>query len=518
MIQKLLLRINPVKLMNAIVSRSARRLAPGLALAALVLELAGCAHVTNRVQGVPLNSPSPAIPWTPPKRENLKPVPTQPAALDAQAGELIKRLTLAEAADIALQNNPATRISWNNARAAAAGYKASLGSLYPSVNVTGTYYSSKGPSYQSKPGVAEGASIVSATGTNAAVNLSFLLFDFGGRFASIEQSRQALLAADWTHNAVIQNVVLQTEAAFFGHMEARALLEANKTSLAEAEAGLNAAEERRRVGLATSADALQARTAYSEIKLAVQGTEGQVRVTKGALAAALGYPANSPFSFDLIDPGIPNASVTESVDRLVDRALAGRPDLQASRALDRESAAGVTRARSNLLPSVSFSGSAGRTWIEDVPGSTDNRSGSLLLQIPLFAGFSQQFNLSRAKAEAAAAQERTRAFEQSVILDVFSSHSDFITAGERLRTTDDLVASAAQSEEAALGRYKEGVGSILDLLSAQKSLAAARAEQINARLAWFTAFAQLAHDAGILGLHGDNPLAPASIYQEGQPR
>jgi outer membrane protein TolC len=74
--------------------------------------------------------------------------------------------------------------------------------------------------------------------------------------------------------------------------------------------------------------------------------------------------------------------------------------------------------------------------------------------------------------------------------------------------------SAILSEEAAAGRYKEGVGSILDLLSAQRALAAARAEQINARLGWFTALARLAHDTGILGIHGDNPLAPGAL----QPR
>jgi outer membrane protein len=506
-----------VKLKNAIVSRSAWRLPLVLATGVFAWGLSGCAHVTNRVQGVPLTSPSHAVPWTPPKRENLKPVESRPAAPDGRAGELIKRLTLAEAVDIALQNNPATRISWNNARAAAAGYKTTLGSLYPSVNVSGTLYSSKGQSFQSKPGTYTGSSNEPMTGYNASANLSMLLFNFGGRSALVEESRQALLAADWTHNAVIQYTVLQTEAAFFNHMEARSLLEANKTSLAEAEVVLNAAEERHRVGLATSADVLQARTAYSEIKLAVQGTEGQVRVSKGALAVTLGYPANSPFAFDLVEPGIPIAAITETVDQLVNRALAGRPDLQASRALDLESAAGVKKARSNLLPSLSLTGSAGRTWIKDLPGYNDNRSGALLLQIPIFAGLSQQFNLSRAKADAAAQQERTRAFEQSVVFDVFSSHSDFITAGERMKTTDDLVASATQSEEVTLGRYKEGVGSILDLLSSQKALAMARAEQINARLAWFIALAQLAHDAGVLGLHGDNPLAPASISPEGQP-
>jgi outer membrane protein TolC len=74
------------------------------------------------------------------------------------------------------------------------------------------------------------------------------------------------------------------------------------------------------------------------------------------------------------------------------------------------------------------------------------------------------------------------------------------------------LASARQSAEVASGQYKEGVGSILDLLSAQKSLAMARAEQINAHLGWFVSLAQLAHDVGILGLRGDIPSAPGAFF------
>ena len=502
---------------NATVSLWARRMAPLLAAGASALWMLGCAHVTHHVDGVAWTPPSPAAPWTPPKPPAEKSPAQKSASAGAEAPGEVKKLSLAEAVDIALQNNPETRISWNNARAAAAGYGSALGSLYPDADVSGTAFKSKGQDYQGGTGGYGGSPDQILTGYNASASLSLLLFNFGGRLATIEQSRQALLAADWTHNAVIQSVVLQTEEAFFNHMMARALLEANRTSLAEAEAGLNAAEERNRVGLATAADVLQARTAYSEIKLAVLGTEGQVRVSRGGLAAALGLMANAAFDFELINPGIPAATVAVSVDSLIERALAGRPDLQASRAMSRESAANVRRARSNLLPSLSAMGSFSRNWIEDVPGFNDSRYGALLLQVPIFSGFSRQFGLAAARAEAAAQKERTRAFEQSVALDVYSSHSNFITAGERLRTTDDLVASARQSEEVALGRYKEGVGSILDLLSAQKALAMARAEQINARLGWFTSLARLSHDIGILGPHGDNPLAPASISPEDQP-
>jgi outer membrane protein TolC len=201
------------------------------------------------------------------------------------------------------------------------------------------------------------------------------------------------------------------------------------------------------------------------------------------------------------------------VDQLIDRALAGRPDLQAARALALESSANVKLARSRMLPSLSAAGSAGRLWLKGVPGFNDTYSGALLLQIPVFSGFSREFDLIKAKAGADAARERTRGFEQTVVFEVYAAHSDFLTANERIKTTDDLMASASQSEEVALGRYKEGVGSILDLLSAQRALAAARAEQINARLGWFIALARLAHDAGLLGSRGENPLVPGASLQ-----
>jgi outer membrane protein TolC len=75
-----------------------------------------------------------------------------------------------------------------------------------------------------------------------------------------------------------------------------------------------------------------------------------------------------------------------------------------------------------------------------------------------------------------------------------------------VRTIRDLLASATQSEQVALGRYKAGAGSLLDLLTAQAALANARAQAIQARFSWYVALARLAHDVGILGLDGTSPL------------
>jgi len=107
-----------------------------------------------------------------------------------------------------------------------------------------------------------------------------------------------------------------------------------------------------------------------------------------------------------------------------------------------------------------------------------------------------------------ARSEQTR---QQIALQVFTAYYNLQTSTERVRTAADLLASATESESVARGRYREGVGSIVDLLIAQSALADARAQDAQARWQWRGAMAQLAHDVGVLGLRGEAlaPLGPA---------
>ncbi len=97
------------------------------------------------------------------------------------------------------------------------------------------------------------------------------------------------------------------------------------------------------------------------------------------------------------------------------------------------------------------------------------------------------------------------------------AHSDWLTAEGRIQAAEDLVAAAEQSEAVAAGRYREGAGSMLDLLTAQRALASARAEKINARLGWFTALARLSHAAGTLEKTGRISHAPEAPPLEVKP-
>ncbi len=473
----------------------------GRALASLVL-LTGCVG-TPRVSGVPGASPAPQVPWTPPARALERAgqaVDTSArAAIPPDLAERIHRLTLAEIVDIGLRNNASTRLAWANAQAAAAAYGSARGAWLPTVDGDVSAARIKTVASQGRTAVQQSVLTPSAT-------LSYLLFDFGGRSGRIEGARQQLLAAGFSHNAAIQDVVLQIQVAYFQYLATRSLLEAQRTTVAEARANLEAAEERRRVGVATIADVLQARTAASQAQLDLQTIEGNLQTTRGALALALGLPANLPEDVDSTAAEVPVAALADSVDGLIASALRGRPDLAAARSQAEAARAGIGEARANLLPSLNLSATAGRTYATTIPNGANSYNVGVGLSIPIFSGFSRQYDVRAAEFLAEAAAARSETIRQQVVFQVFSAYYALQTSTRRVRTSEDLLASAEQSSEAALARYKGGVGSILDLLAAQSALASARAQRVDARLAWSVSLAQLAHDAGVLDPQGGSTL------------
>lgn len=483
---------------------------------ALLLAVAGCAR-TPSVSGVAGTAPAPNQQWTPPPRPSraaAAPVtPRAPGAqLPADIAQRVGELTLSDIVDLALRNNPATKLSWANARAAAAAYGSSKGAYYPTVDANMGLT-------RLKTLAAQGRSAVEQTTYGPSLSLSWLLLDFGGRSGSINGARQALLAADWTHNATIQGVVLQVEQAYFEYVATRGLLAAQRTTYQEALRNLEAAQERHRVGLATVADELQARTALSQARLDVETTEGALQTTRGALAVSVGLPANTPYDISPPDTTFPVESLVDSVDTLIDRALAARPDLAAEAATVEQARARVKQLRSERLPALTVTGNGGRTYLRSLPNGGNSYTLNFGLSIPLFSGFSRAYDQAQAEAEAEAAAARYDAMEQQVVFQVFSSYYTLQTAARRVRTAADLLASAQQSEEVALGRYRAGVGTVLDLLSAQSALANARAQQVQARWVWQAALAQLAHDTGVLDSGGGSPLKLApDTTQKNPPR
>jgi outer membrane protein TolC len=131
--------------------------------------------------------------------------------------------------------------------------------------------------------------------------------------------------------------------------------------------------------------------------------------------------------------------------------------------------------------------------------------------MPVFTGFTNEYRARAADADLLAAQARAEIVRQQVTLQVVTAHTSLQTATRRVKTAQTLLDAAQQSEQVAAGRYREGVGTIVDVLVAQSSLAAARAQSIQTQWQWRQALAQLSHDVGTLGIHGEPFLSSNSI-------
>jgi outer membrane protein len=411
-------------------------------------------------------------------------------------GELLRpgaTVTLAEVVDIALANSPLTRATYRQARSEAANVRSQRGAYLPTLDASAAFSRVKQPT-------AQGQNSTPLSAYGPALSLSYLLFDFGGREAKVAEARQALLAADWRHNAMIHDVVLAVQQAYFQYLSTKALLDAAHATLTQAQASLDAANGRHDAGVATIADVLQARTALAQARLGVDTLEGQVLAARGALATAMGLPAYVPFDVGGLPAELPLDRARPAVDDLIAAGRLSRPDFAAQRALAQKAAAHVGVVRAEGLPSLSLQGSAGRNYYGGGAPDThqDNWVARVQLSVPLFHGFSHTNDLRGAREDEAAAWAQAASYEQQVVLEVWTSYYALEAATQRVRTSGALLASATQSEQVALARYKEGVGTVLELLTAQAALGSARALEIQARSDWYVAVARLAHDSGAL--------------------
>ena len=405
-------------------------------------------------------------------------------------------LSLIDAVDLALCAHPQTREAWAAARAQAAVLGSAQAAWLPTLD---------GKAQQSRV-LTQNRDYDQRT---ASLTLSWLLFDAGQRSANQANAEALLKAALATQDATVQTVLLSVVQAFYTTHATEAVVAAARESERASLESFRAADARYGVGVATPADRLQAQTALSQATLTRIRAEGEARNARGALAYALGLPANTAIQLaPTVD--LPEAAFFQrEVDTLIREAQRLRPDLQAAEAQLRAAEASVDLARAQGMPTVSLG--AGPSW-QDLGGAV-TRGGNvgLTLNVPLFTGFDRTYRVRAASAQAdvrAAQRDRLR---QQVALDVWKAYQSLNTATQSLQTTADLLASARQSEQVALGRYKAGVGTGLDLLAAQSALASARQQRIQAELDWNLYRAALAQAVGAL----DETLLPGRT--EGQP-
>ncbi|MEI8297245.1 MAG: TolC family protein [Pseudomonadota bacterium] len=400
-------------------------------------------------------------------------------------------LTLAVAVDLALCRNPATRASWAGARQQAAALGIAQSAWLPSLTASGSENWSDNPRT-----IGTGSGSMQRT-TDAALSLSWTLFDFGGRESRIASARHLLEAAASSAGSAAQQTVLATVQAYYGVVASEAGLLAARSTEAAAQHSLEVARGRRDVGVATRADVLQAETAYGQAVLGRVQSDGSLATARGTFAVTIGAPADMTLRLDAAPVPAEVPAVTQKIADLMSEAARQRPDLAAALAQRDAAAADVGSARAAGRPSISVG--AARNYVQTAGLASDNyNSIGVNVSWPLFNGFNTTYRVRQAQAALAAREATAEQVRLGVSLDVWNGYAGLDSAGQQLTATAALLASATENEQVALGRYQAGVGTIVDVLTAQSALAGARQQRIGAERSWQVARAQLALALGRL--------------------
>ena len=407
--------------------------------------------------------------------------------------EKIRRpLTLADVVDLTLCNNPQTRLLWANARAQAANVGVGMSAYLPtlSAQASDTRYISNAAgsagNYRSR---------------NAELSAGYLLFDFGGRSGTLENARQLLVAANATRDATLQANFLAAVQAYYALLSARASVDALNVAEASARESFSAAEARYRAGIATPADKLQAQTALSQARLNLITAQGSTRTAQGTLANVMGFDASTQLTLASLSESIPDPAVEQDIGKLIDDARRKRPDLRAAEAQIKAAEAQLEVSRAAGLPSFSLNASTGSQNLPGVP-ITNTSSIGVTLSVPLFTGGSNTYQNRAAELQIEGKVAARDILANQIALDVWKAYQALLTNSQALIASNDLVASAEQSERMTLGRYKAGVAnmSILDVLNAQSTLASARQQHVAALYSFQASRLALAQAIGQLDL------------------
>jgi TolC family type I secretion outer membrane protein len=446
--------------------------------------------------------PAPDKPWSPPGLAAYSAPLTNQAAYAANEPRLDenKVYDLPELIDIAERSHPETRVAWERARAAAAAVGLSQSAYYPYLAASAAAGFQHGPA----PFLTEVVS-ASAAQENVALSLDWLLLDFGERQAAVDAARQQLMAANVTFNATHQQIVFAVTKGFYDFNTARQNVAVVESSRQAAQTVNDAAQARFDHGLATKTDLLQARQQTAEADYELAAARGNLDDARVALVESLGvFPSTQLQVAEVADRDL-NGDFDDSLDRLIDHALASRPDLVAKLAAVRAAQAQVKQARADFYPKVAVGASVGWEKLDvnayDSPyvgNSKPDYTLGISLQLPIFDGFLRADKLKIARSQLRAAESDLADSRDAVVRQVWKAYIDLKTA----RTKQDAAAkflSAAQSAfDATLESYRQGLGTYVAVANAQQNLDTARGTVVNTRSAIFTASAALALAIGDL--------------------
>ncbi|MGB9029062.1 MAG: TolC family protein [Acidobacteriaceae bacterium] len=384
-------------------------------------------------------------------------------------------LTLRQAIDRALGQNPQMAVAEADVQAASGGTSMARAGLLPRLNFTEDLSRGNDPVYVFGTKLRQERFAQSDFSLNS-LNRPTPVGDFVTRasgqwmlFNGFETQRQIHAAklvsgsATSMSEAVLQGVVFQVVRAYQGVLYAQQQLDVAQHEQQTAEALLHDAETRVKAGLSIDSDLLGAQVNLSARQQETIAAQGAVETAWAELEAAMGSALDAhPALTQMGAKSYAEGDLAEDIAA----ALRARPDLKALAQQTAAQEQAVKAARSDFFPQVSaygnwemdrqtFAGNGGNNWVAGAQLKLD------ILPLSKRAGLQE----ARAAQQKAEAQERSQ--EQQIRLAVSRAFTDHRTAERTVVTARAAMDQSAESLRILRNRYDAGLATMTDLLRAE---------------------------------------------------
>jgi outer membrane protein len=400
-------------------------------------------------------------------------------------------LGLPEVIERALCSNPDTRNAWTIIEERAAAVGSSKAAYLPTLSAKGHWvHENTLTDVRDHPSL---SSDYSSVVHSEDLSLSWVIYDFGGRGAALASAEALLDAAQASENAVLQDAFSKTAKTYYDAQSAHELLRTDAAIVADAQSSLTAAQARVAGGAAPNTELYQAQTAYAEAQIAQTRDRGRALSADGALADAIALAPNTVLDIEEpVDPEHPETSFSSALASLMAQAEHTHPAILAAEMELRAAEAGVTQAKAEGRPTISFVGDYSRNnepvqmglGFPHYPATGHDGYVGIEVSIPIFSGFTTTYRVRQAEAQVDQESSALDKAKRQVALQVWMSYQALQADTQNLTASGELQAVATKAWESSQRRYRSGAGTLLELLDTQRALAKARQQRLEASLAW----------------------------------
>lgn len=410
-------------------------------------------------------------------------------ALDPSAPRV---LTLAEAIDTALRQQPTLRQARASTEAASGRIEQARSGYLPQVGGTATYLRTTA-NFAPRPGAtptlqSSQASWATRDFFNFGVTASQLIYDFGqttGRTRAAEANRESARAGEQTTEA---QVVLGVRRAYYQALAQEELVRVARENLENQQKHVGQIEGLVKAGMRPDIDLARVRTDRANARLLLINAENGVALAKATLAQVMGI---GPVELTLQQeesPAIPGEDGPAAP--LLEAAVSTRPELASLQRARRAQEASIGALRGAYGPSLSATANASEAGT-GLDRLVPNWAVGAVLSWPFLQGGLTRGQLHEARANLAGIDAQVDALRLQVQLDVQQAQLAVRGAKGAGAAAEEAITAAREQLRLAEGRYTGGLGNVIELGDAQVAFANAAAQAVQARYNLATARAQL---------------------------